>query len=777
MSDPQPRGERAAAVERQLAALVTAHGPSVLNDSRRVRAMLADSVTGATAEINLVGLALTSGVPARLREAAGRSGAVDDVAADLERTSSVQPADARWAVGAIAAALRLDTTGATTRDLAGDAPPAAGGLLVAHPGGTHTATGDRAVTIGRDPDNDIVLDSPAVSRTHARLDRRGSTWTYTDKGSTQGSFVDGVAITSQPVERPVRVVLGQGPDAVALDLTPAGSAPAAAGDATRLPAGRQRPAPATELAGRPGGVLGGGAPATELGGQSAEALTASVGGSTRRVGPGARLTIGREADNDLVCAASTVSRNHARIEHRTDGWHLVDLGTTSGTWHEGRRVEDVRLAGRQELVLGDAERGDRLVVVAPGQPATSAGPTATTGPRSRRWVVPLAAAGVVLALVAGIGAWAALRGGPDGSGTPAEAGAGTTAVTKDQLARATVQLESDTLRGSGVVVDAAKGLILTNAHVADPAAVGLAVQYGTLGSDQAAPDPAPLLVSVSDGLDKSAEPRFTATLVASDGYLDLAVVRIEKKLSGTPVDAEDLATLTQVTLGDSDDVGTTDTISFFGYPVAADSVAPTFTEGVVSGPVQDPRIGTAAMINTDASISGGNSGGLAADAQGRMVGIPTINRLDDRENSVFSSFRPVDLALPLIEAARNDATYTSPYVTAAPRAAKETRLSYGVPGRPGTITGSCRGGDPQQGLTTINMRYTGFPGGEHTDVVGIIGTGGRTVEASTDYPTSLPRSGCLSMTFPQQVAAGRYRLRIAVGGDLVVIYDRTITLE
>lgn len=773
MSEPHPRGERAAAVKRQLAALVTAHGPSVLNDSRRVRAMLADSVSGATAEINLVGLALTSGVPARLREAAGRPGAVEDVAADLERTSSVQPADARWAVGAIAAALRLEPTGATTRDLAGDAPAAAGGLLVRFPGGTHTATADRAVTIGRDPDNDVVLDSPAVSRTHARLERRGSTWTYTDKGSTQGSFVDGVAVTSHPVERAVRVVLGQGPDAVALDLTPADPAPGASGDRTRLPAGRQRPAPATELAGRPGGVLGGGAPATELGGQSAEALTATLGGVTRRVGVGTRLTIGREADNDLVCAASTVSRNHARIEHRPDGWHLVDLGTTSGTWHDGRRVEDVTLVGRQELVLGDAERGDRLVVVAPGQAVAPAGKAGTTPARSRR-VVPLVAAGIVLALVAGVGIWAALRGGTDSAGAAADAGTAT--VTKDDLARATVQLESDTLRGSGVVVDAAKGLILTNAHVADPTAVGLAVQYGTLGSDEPA-DPAPLLVSVSDGLDKSAEPRFTATLVASDGYLDLAVVRIEKKLSGTPVDAEDLATLTQVTLGDSDEVGTTDTISFFGYPVAADSVAPTFTEGVVSGPVQDPRIGTAAMINTDASISGGNSGGLAADAEGRMVGIPTINRLDDRENSVFSSFRPVDLALPLIEAARDDTAYTSPYVTAAPRSARETRLSYGVAGRPGTITGSCRGGDPQQGLTTINVRYTGFPGGEHTDVLGIIGTGGRTIEASTEYPTSLPRSGCLSMTFPQQVAAGRYRLRIAVGGDLVVIYDRTITLE
>ncbi len=62
-------GQNATAVRRQLVQLVATHGPGLLDDSRRVRAMLADAVAGATAEANLIGLALSSGVPDKLRDA------------------------------------------------------------------------------------------------------------------------------------------------------------------------------------------------------------------------------------------------------------------------------------------------------------------------------------------------------------------------------------------------------------------------------------------------------------------------------------------------------------------------------------------------------------------------------------------------------------------------------------------------------------------------------------------------------------------------------------
>ena len=66
-----PQAQHADAVRRQLIDLVRSQGPTLLDDGRRVRAMLADAVAGATAEANLIALAIASGVPARLREAGG----------------------------------------------------------------------------------------------------------------------------------------------------------------------------------------------------------------------------------------------------------------------------------------------------------------------------------------------------------------------------------------------------------------------------------------------------------------------------------------------------------------------------------------------------------------------------------------------------------------------------------------------------------------------------------------------------------------------------------
>jgi len=52
------------------------------------------------------------------------------------------------------------------------------------------------VTIGRDPVNDITINSPKVSRQHARLVRRGGVIVLEDLGSTNGTFVNGMRLTS-----------------------------------------------------------------------------------------------------------------------------------------------------------------------------------------------------------------------------------------------------------------------------------------------------------------------------------------------------------------------------------------------------------------------------------------------------------------------------------------------------------------------------------------------------------------------------------------------------
>lgn len=53
-----------------------------------------------------------------------------------------------------------------------------------------------AVSVGRDPGNDIVINHPQVSRQHARLVRRGGVIVLEDLGSTNGTFVNGMRLTA-----------------------------------------------------------------------------------------------------------------------------------------------------------------------------------------------------------------------------------------------------------------------------------------------------------------------------------------------------------------------------------------------------------------------------------------------------------------------------------------------------------------------------------------------------------------------------------------------------
>jgi len=50
------------------------------------------------------------------------------------------------------------------------------------------------------------------------------------------------------------------------------------------------------------------------------------------------LLIGRGKDNDIVLLEQDVSREHARLQHGPQGWTLIDLGTTNGTFVNGKRL-------------------------------------------------------------------------------------------------------------------------------------------------------------------------------------------------------------------------------------------------------------------------------------------------------------------------------------------------------------------------------------------------------------------------------------------------------
>jgi pSer/pThr/pTyr-binding forkhead associated (FHA) protein len=83
-------------------------------------------------------------------------------------------------------------------------------------------------------------------------------------------------------------------------------------------------------------------------------------------------TLGRESTNDIVIADYEVSRRHARILHKDDGYSIEDLGSTNGTF-----VNGYRLAGQAQLFHGDTiEFGQSVSIDFLAEPKAVAKPDA-----------------------------------------------------------------------------------------------------------------------------------------------------------------------------------------------------------------------------------------------------------------------------------------------------------------------------------------------------------------------------------------------------------------
>ena len=138
--------------------------------------------------------------------------------------------------------------------------------------------------------------------------------------------------------------------------------------------------------------------------------------------------------------------------------------------------------------------------------------------------------------------------------------------------------------GSGVIVDAKNGYVLTNAHVVDHA-------------DE-------VEVTLVDGRSLKAE------VVGVDREVDLAVVKVEAD------------NLTQIKIADSTKLRVGDFVVAIGNPFA---LGQTVTTGIVSALGRSGLgiEGYENFIQTDASINPGNSGGALVNLRGELVGINT----------------------------------------------------------------------------------------------------------------------------------------------------------
>ncbi len=260
------------------------------------------------------------------------------------------------------------------------------------------------LTIGRASGNAVVLDSGHVSRHHARIDRTHSGFCLVDLGSANGTFLNGVPLEPRvltPIGEGDAIVLGEtrlairrgelpaalgagGPQAARAELfvlTPAWmrkvplsgdlvSIGRAAGNAIviddphvsgrHLVIRRLGSQYQAEDQGSTGGiVIGGERVSTRLladrdiitlgEGVSlcflAPEVDAGIAEGILRAGPGAVVTLGREAGCDIVVDDAAVSRLHARLTGEIEGaGQIEDLGSTNGTFVNGARLEPNRPA-------------------------------------------------------------------------------------------------------------------------------------------------------------------------------------------------------------------------------------------------------------------------------------------------------------------------------------------------------------------------------------------------------------------------------------------------
>src|SRR5512143_2009621 len=161
-----------------------------------------------------------------------------------------------------------------------------------------------SLAIGRHPTNQLVVDVPTVSAEHAIIEYRAGIYHLVDRGSRNGTFVNGQRIDEIDLKDGDLIRLGEtGSNAVTLTYRAGQASPSAALDQFDL---------------------------------AVHDL----------------LTIGRAAECDLVLDSPLVSRHHARLERTGPAHLLIDLGSTNGTYVNSRRIERVGLHAGDVVQIG-----------------------------------------------------------------------------------------------------------------------------------------------------------------------------------------------------------------------------------------------------------------------------------------------------------------------------------------------------------------------------------------------------------------------------------------
>lgn len=232
--------------------------------------------------------------------------------------------------------------------------------------------------IGRDKSNELALEDPGLSRRHCRITREGDTFILEDLKSANGT---------QRNEEPVdRVVLEDG-DTIQvggvglrfslLDVASAGASAQPTHDEIELdfggdeidlggdiqledprleapeaPARPSAPRPPTP---RPAATAPSGAGGAGTGGRYEVVFATGERAGERVRMAGDRITMGRRSSNTVVFKDTKVSGVHAEVAMEGARVVLRDLGSTNGTFLEGKRIDEIPLDHGDRVSVGDNE--------------------------------------------------------------------------------------------------------------------------------------------------------------------------------------------------------------------------------------------------------------------------------------------------------------------------------------------------------------------------------------------------------------------------------------
>jgi S1-C subfamily serine protease len=370
---------------------------------------------------------------------------------------------------------------------------------------------------------------------------------------------------------------------------------------------------------------------------------------------GAEFTIGRNASCSLVLNDPKASSRHASIRLMPNGTAtLSDLGSTNGTFVNGRRVTQVTLTGNDQFQIGDTLFTTRAVAdggtvmgrapaanVAPAPPAS---PPPTAAPPARPPVqqpaqpgapntIPVQRpsrtysaiqrmqvirstrramyVGIALLVVVLVGIGLGLAGVYGGGGDDKQkeladvvddVKGGITYVRTEDAQSGSIG------RGTAWVWNLDQGLLVTNEHVTHGAVTGIKLGVG-------------------------GEPR-DVQIVGQAPCEDLAVLRVQ-----------DTSGLQQMKIGDQSKLRIGTPVAAVGYPGPIGDVRDfdeyelNGTDGTVSKPHTHVNQGSSStgaplsnIVSTTATINSGQSGGPLVNYDGEVVGVTSLANFDDKAN-------------------------------------------------------------------------------------------------------------------------------------------------